>query len=518
MQTNPGKDRKTLRVELFESIRTAVNREGLSIHKAAERFGVHRKTVRQALKSAVPPERKKAPVVRPKLGPYEQTVRAWLKADEEVPPKQRHTATRVWQRLVDEEGAEVSRSAVSVMVKALRTELGYNTSQAHIPQEHLPGQEAEVDFGDVFVVIGGQRLRAKLFSMRLCHSGKAYHVVYHSESQECFLDGHERSFAAFGGVPSLIRYDNLTQAVTKVLLGRDRNENPRFVAFRSHWGFESVYCRPGEEGAHEKGGIEGEIKRSRRRYFVPVPRGASLEEINQALWAKVARDDATRHVGYRITTVAQDFAAERASLSPLAAENFGVAALVAAKVDSKSRVSVRSCHYSVPTALIGRRVQVLLYPQRVEITYAAAVVATHERLFSKGASSLALDHYLEAFSTKPGAFIGSVPLAQARRCGVFTQAHEAFLNGARRRYGEREATREMVEVLLASRRLPKAAISAGLEAAVAEGVFSADFVEIRARASLEPATGPVLDGVPEVRSEIVGLSRYDTLISQGARP
>ena len=517
MHTNPGKDRKTLRVELFESIRTAVNREGLSIHKAAERFGVHRKTVRQALRSAVPPERKRAPVVRPRLGPYEETVRAWLRADADVPPKQRHTATRVWQRLVDEEGAEVSRSAVSVMVRALRAELGSVAKAAHIPQEHLPGQEAEVDFGDVFVVVGGTRIRAKLFSMRLCHSGKAHHVVYPSESQECFLDGHERSFAAFGGVPALIRYDNLTQAVTKVLLGRGRIENPRFVAFRSHWGFESSYCIPGIEGAHEKGGIEGEIKRSRRRYFVPVPRGASLAEINQALNARVDRDDATRHVDYRISTVAEDFAAEKEHLGKLAPENFAVAALTSAKVDTKSRISVRSCHYSVPVALIGRRVEVLLHPERVEISYRGAVVATHGRIFSKGHSSLVLDHYLEAFTAKPGAFTGSVPLAQARRKGAFTAAHEDFLAGARARYGEREAIREMVEVLLFARRLPGWAVTAGLEAAVAEGIYSAEYVEIRARRALEPKTCEPLAGVPEVSSAVIDLSRYDALSTQGAR-
>ena len=149
-----------------------------------------------------------------------------------------------------------------------------------------------------------------------------------------------------------------------------------------------------------------------------------------------------------------------------------MAVLASAKVDSKSRVSVRSCHYSVPVALIGRRVEVRLSPEKVEISHAGVVVATHERIFAKGHSSLVLDHYLEAFTAKPGAFIGSVPLAQARRKGASTQAHEDFLAGARARYGERGATREMMEVLLFARRLPGRAVAAGLQAALAEGVFS----------------------------------------------
>ena len=77
----------------------------------------------------------------------------------------------------------------------------------------------------------------------------------------------------FGGFPALVRYDNLKPAVTRVLRGRDRVESERFVALRSHYGFDSFFCRPGIVGAHEKGGVEGEIGRFRRRHLVPDPQG-----------------------------------------------------------------------------------------------------------------------------------------------------------------------------------------------------------------------------------------------------
>jgi transposase len=70
-----------------------------------------------------------------------------------------------------------------------------------------------------------------------------------------------RGFTYFGGVPGRIRYDNLKPAVTRVLKGRDRDEAERFVALRSHYGFDSFFCVPGKAGAHEKGGVEGEIGR-----------------------------------------------------------------------------------------------------------------------------------------------------------------------------------------------------------------------------------------------------------------
>ncbi len=83
-------------------------------------------------------------------------------------------------------------------------------------------------------------------------------------------------------MPSLqIRYDNLKPAVVRVLRGRDRQETERFIALRSHYGFDSFFCIPGKDGAHEKGGVEGEVGRFRRN-LVPVPRVESMEELNGA--------------------------------------------------------------------------------------------------------------------------------------------------------------------------------------------------------------------------------------------
>ena len=149
-----------------------------------------------------------------------------------------------------------------------------------------------------------------MFCMRLSHSGKAFHFAYANQSQESFLDGHVRAFEAFGGVPTgMIRYDNLKPAVIRVALGRERFEHPRFVALRSHYGYDSFFCLPGIDGAHEKGGVEGEIGRFRRRHLTPVPHVGSLAALNEALAAADARDDA-RRIGARVETVGQAAARE----------------------------------------------------------------------------------------------------------------------------------------------------------------------------------------------------------------
>ena len=95
--------------------------------------------------------------------------------------------------------------------------------------------------------------------------GPAAHRASLSQGQEAFLESHVFAFERLGGVPlEQIRYDNLKPAVSRVLFGRSRVETDRWVAFRSHYGFDAFYCQPGHEGSHEKGGVEGEGGRFRR--------------------------------------------------------------------------------------------------------------------------------------------------------------------------------------------------------------------------------------------------------------
>ena len=232
-------------MELFEHIRRDRRERGSSLRELARRHRVHRRTVRQALKSALPPPRKPARRAAPQLGPHRETIRAWLVADLNAPRKQRHTARRIWQRLVDERGATVAESTVRAYVGRVRRELESGRVTVTIPQLHPPGEEAEVDFGGVSVWLDGVLTELSMFVMRLSHSGRAVHVCFPGEGQEAFLEGHTLAFGRLGGVPRRVRYDNLKAAVTRVLAGRDRIESDRFTALRSHFGFDAFFCEPG---------------------------------------------------------------------------------------------------------------------------------------------------------------------------------------------------------------------------------------------------------------------------------
>lgn len=507
---------KRSRVDLFEQIRRARRVDpSVSIHELSRRFETHRRTVREALVSAVPEPRK--PVVGrpcPVMGPWMPIIDQWLTDDLTAPRKQRHTGHRVWERLVDEYQATASERAVRKYVKEEKERIGCNEIEVMVPQQHPLGFEAEVDFGAISFYLAGVLTVGEMFVMRLSASGKAFRRAYLHEAQEVFFDGHVRAFDTFGGVPTRIRYDNLTPAVVKVLKGRDRVENDRFTALRSHHGFDSFFCQPGEDGAHEKGGVEGEIGRFRRRRFVPVPHVETMEELNDLLDDIVESDDA-RHIAQRFLTVSEHFQLETMMLQPLPVDVFDCRLLLICRVDTKSRVCVRQCFYSVPVRYAGRKLDVRLGAERVQVFDGAKVIADHARAVGKGVETLALDHYLEILVRKPGAMPNATALARAKAAGVFTPVHQRFWDAARKCHGDRQGTVAMIEVLLLHRQLPATAVLAGITAALKVGSLDPAVVAIEARKSGQTGGAvviPISEHLARFDRPNPVLNHYDNLL------
>ena len=254
------------------------------------------------------------------------------------------------------------------------------------------------------------------------------------------------------------------------------------------------------QGAHEKGGVEGEIGRFRRRHLVPVPSVASLAALNQLIAAADILDDG-RVITGRAVTVAAAFAAEQQAMLPLPAEMFDPARLLTARVDGRARICVRQNYYSVPARYAGRRVAVRLSARTVEALDGPHVIATHERCAGKYAEVLVLDHYLDVLKYKPGGLPGATALAQARAVGAFTASHQRYWDAARCKLGDAAGTRALTEVLLAHRTLPALALLEAMDRAVGCGTLDPQAVMIAAR---RLAGGHIAPVIP-----IGALSRYD---------
>ena len=490
------------RVELFELMRHDHFDLGLSIHAIARKRHVHRRAVRQAIRSAVPPPRKPATRDCPKLtGEVKAFIEAVLVADRTAPRKQRHTARRIWQRAVEELGSTVGESTVRKYVGRRRRELGVGIG-AFVPQHHPVGAQGEADFYEADFDFPWGRETASIIVVRSEFSAADHHVAYPTKTQTAFLDGLERGLRFLGGAFAVLRLDNLSQAVAQILRGSRRREQDRFIAFRSHYGMKTSYTTPGLGGAHEKGGVEGECGRFRRRWLTPVPKVASWEEANEYLLACSIRD-LERTVEGRSMTVGEALALEREFLRPLPAERFELSEVADPRVDAKSRVRVKTNLYSVPVCLVGRVVHVRINPMTIEVSHGGRVVATHPRLHLRNTERLVLDHYLELLVERPGAFPGSLPLHQARMRGDFPGVYDELWARLRGRLGDKAGTKAMIEVLLAHRNFPVGVMRLAIERALDLGAIDLAAVALLARGIVAG------EGIQPALIDVGELARYD---------
>jgi transposase len=511
------------RVEQFEQLRRDRDREGLSLRALARRHGVHRRAVRQALVSPLPPA-KRSPSSRPapKLGPFRALIDGWLEGDRDAPPKQRHTAKRIHRRLVDEHGADVAETTVRDYVRQRKRAMGWPVGEVFVPQVHAPGVEAEVDWGEAQVDLAGVRTKVFLFFMRASFSGAAFCQASLVETQQAFLELHAEAFDWFGGVFERIRFDNLTSAVKKVLKGRRRVETDRFVALRSHYLFEAQFTTAGIEGAHEKGGVEGEVGRFRRNHLVPVPALADLAELNALLLAGCEADLARRIAG-RPVTVGEAWASERPLLRALDAEPFDASETTAPRVDQKSLVTVRQNRYSVPVALAGLRVAARVGAREIAISHGGRVVARHERLHGKLGTSAQLDHYLELLERKPCGFENSLALAQERGRGAWPGCFDELWAALAARYGRSQAARQMVDVVMLCREHGPDQVALAVRGALAAGAHDGRAVAVLARRgqSTGRTQAPLTDLEPRLAAHArpaPDLTDYDQLMGDTRSP
>ena len=431
-------------MELFEQIRREYEFGVGTVAGVSRKLGVHRRMVREALRGAEPAMPKKQQRRLRKLDVVRDFIDQVLQADMTAPPKQRHTARRIFDRLSAEvPGFRGSERSVRGYVQGRRQQLGLEHREVFVSQSYEWGSEAQVDWYEAFALLSGERVKLQVFEMRSMASGAAYHRTFTNATQQAFLEAHQRAFAYFGGIFRTLRYDNLKSAVKRVLRGYRREEATRFIAFRSHWRFQSEFCNPAR--GNEKGGVEGEGGYFRRNHWVPLPEVGDLEELNAYL-ERCCRDDQSRVLAGRSETVGAAMLVEQAHLLPLVSEPFDLAEISFPTVDGLRCVRVRTNRYSVPLRP-GTTVEARINADSVELWHEGKRVARHERCYRRQQQILDLEHYLDVLERKPGALAGSTALVQWRQAGRWPECFDRLWHELNMRHGRQHGTRQMIELL-----------------------------------------------------------------------
>ena len=391
-------------VELYLRVRLACHVDGLSQREAASRFGLARETVKKMLRHSEPPGyRRRQPPKRPKLDPFTDVIDRILEDDRTVHRKQRHTAKRVFERLRDEHDFAGGQTIVKDYVRERRR----RSREMFVPLVHPPGH-AQADFGEADAIIAGVRYRAHFFVMTLPHSDACFVSAYPAATAEAWLDGHNRAFAFFGGVPQSILYDNDKRLVARILPDGRRQRTQAFSGLQSHYLFEDRYGRPGK--GNDKGKVEGLVGYARRNFMAPVPRFESWEAFDVYLEEQCRKRQSHVLRGHR-ETIGARFERDREKLTGLPPAPFEACDKAGTRVSSLSLVRYRDNDYSVPVAYGHQEVWVRGYVHEVVIGCGGEVIARHPRSYEREDLVFEPLHYLALLEQKIGALDQAAPLA-----------------------------------------------------------------------------------------------------------
>ena len=224
-------------MEVSGRVRRAVQVDGMSVRQAAREFGLSRKTIRKLLEFSVPPGyQRKKPVARPKLGPWLGIIDEIREDDEAKPKKQRHTARRIHDRLKEEHAFMGGYTIVKDYVREARL----RHREVFVPLVHPPG-DAQADFGEALVVVGGVEQKGHFLCVDLPHSDDCFGVIFPAENTESFCEGHNQASAYLGGAPRTMLYDNTRIAVAEITGDGERKPTEEFIRLKSHNLFEAEF-------------------------------------------------------------------------------------------------------------------------------------------------------------------------------------------------------------------------------------------------------------------------------------
>lgn len=501
-------------LEQYDQIRRMFYLEEQSGRQIAKALGVSRQTVTRALCADQPPAYTLSqPRQAPRLGPYKARLDELLSENRRLPRKQRYTAHKLFQ-LIQAEG--YCGSEASVQAYAVRWRKANKRPATFLPLEFEPGHDGQVDWGEAQVILAGVQQTVQVFVMHLSYSRRTFVMTFPAQKQEAFFLGHVRAFEFFGGVPHRLSYDNLSSAVKPLIEGRIREEQRAFVAFRSHYLFESHYCTPAQ--GHEKGGVEGSVGFSRRNFLVPLPRVASFEDLNRYVLEQCQRDD-VRIVDRQTQSIGQMWQAEQPLLRPLPGRPFDCCVTRQVHLTPYSQVVYQTNRYSVPVEQARKELVLKAYPFHIEILSDTRLLARHARCYGHQQDVFDPLHYLALLEQRPGAFEYARPLREWR--AGWPESYHRLLRHLREKWPEGRGVKEFVQVLRLHQQYPAHQIERAVEQALALGCIHFDGVKhCLEHLDVPNLPLPLLDLSDKPHLAVMGsqpieLARYEQLVERG---
>lgn len=452
-----------LQMANYEFIRKQHFVLGKPIRQISRESGYSRQVIRKALTTTeIPAYKLSKPKPHPVIDSVKPIILEWLRQDEQAPPKQRHTAKRIYQRLVEEYNFTGGESTVRRYVRQLRVSL----PKAFVPLEFPPGKFAQFDWGEVDIVLLGKQITVQVFCLRCTFSRKIFVKTFFHQKTEALLQGHVDAFEFFGAVPHTITYDNLKTAVKKILDGKNREEQERFTQLRAHYLFESHFCEPAK--GNQKGQVENLVKYAKQQFFTPMPSVSSLDELNQWLLEKCMAYE-NQKVPRTPMTVGEAFLQEKGKMLPLPPSPLDCYREVLLKSNSLSMITFEQNAYSVPVAYASVELSCRVYADDLSIYHKGELVAIHKRCFEKGKEILNYDHYLDLLLIRPGA----VPYARPLRNAQLPLIYQQFLDKCKHRPN---GMKEFVRILLLHREFNPSLVEETLRECYEKGMFQYDAV------------------------------------------
>ena len=491
-------------MEMFGKVRRMYTRDKKSLREIAKGTGLSRNTIRKWVRDAKEgdePEyrRKTSPG---KLTAFHAALELALKADALRTTQYRRTARALFEE-VKTQGYMGGYSAVTDFIRDWRGTAG-KAPHAFVPLTFALGEAFQFDWSTEGLMVGGIYYnKVQLSHMKLCASRGFWLVAYPSQGHEMLFDAHTRSFAALGGIPGRGIYDNMKTAVDKVRRGKERIVNARFTAMCAHYLFDADFCNVAS--GWEKGVVEKNVQDSRRRIWLDAQKRkwSSFDELNAWLGQRCRECwDELRHPEFGHFSVLEMLEQERLEMMPMPTAFDGYVEK-SAKVSSTCLVSVDRNRYSVPCEWANQRVSTRLYPNRVCVVAADAVVANHERASDRGHTCYDWQHYIALVQRKPGALRNGAPFAD------MPESLQRLRQGLMKRAG---GDRVMAQVLAAVPTAGLEAVLVAVDLVVESGALSVEHVlNVLARLNAKPVPDCVETALALKEPPLANTRRYDSL-------